>query len=65
MHVVDKCKVAYIVLRAFTYIISFHFFLKTFPSKSSNSSPIFRYCQLQPEAMETATQNDKSGGLLE
>lgn len=71
MHIVDICEVAYIVLRSFIhfillyFIISFHFILKTFASKSSNPSPSSSLMCLQPQAMETETQNNEPGGLLE
>ena len=65
MHVIDIYKVAYIVVRAFTHITSFHFILKTFPSKSSDPSPILLHFHPHYEAMEMETQNDEPGGPQE
>lgn len=65
MHVVDICKVAHIVLRAFVHIILLHFILKTLPSKSSDPSSILHHVHFKPEAMKTETQNDISQGFWE
>ena len=57
MYVVDICKVAYIRLRAFVHIISFHFTLKNIPSKSSDLFYILQDAHFKLKTMKTETQN--------
>ena len=63
MYVVDICKVAYIMFRAFVYIISFHFILKNIPSKSSDPFYILHDTHFKLKAMKTETQNDVCEGF--